>query len=85
LLGEKKIEKVAPAFFKMVQDNDEDEWFKMQGWDEDVKHVRFAPFLTICFHVINKRYLEQTSSHLIDKHKSFVVDRMSFGKHVRTR
>jgi hypothetical protein len=24
--------KVAPAFFKMVQDNDEDEWFKMQVW-----------------------------------------------------
>ena len=96
----KKIAKVAPAFFKMVQDNDEDEWFKMQvwllqylirdfkesdsaiidahdpevfklrlvqndGWDADAKHVRFAPFATICFHAISKRYLEQTSSHLI--------------------
>ena len=28
----KKIAKVAPAFFKMVQENDEDEWFKMQVW-----------------------------------------------------
>jgi uncharacterized OB-fold protein len=114
----KKIAKVAPAFFKMVQDNDEDEWFKMQvwllqylirdfkesdsaiidahdpevfklrlvqndGWDADAKHVRFAPFATICFHAISKRYLEQTSSHLIGKLKSFVVARMSFGKHVK--
>jgi hypothetical protein len=114
----KKIAKVAPAFFKMVQDNDEDEWFKMQvwllqylirdfkesdsaiidahdpevfklrlvqndGWDADAKHVRFAPFATICFHAISKRYLLQTSSHLIGKLKSFVVARMSFGKHVK--
>ncbi len=28
----KKIVKVPPVFFKMVQDNDEDEWFKMQVW-----------------------------------------------------
>jgi hypothetical protein len=27
-----KIAKVAPIFFKMVQDNDEDEWFKIQVW-----------------------------------------------------
>ena len=37
------------------------------GWDPDAKHARFAPFATICFHVITKRYLEQTSSHLIGK------------------
>ena len=83
----------------MVEENAEDEWFKMQvwllqylirdfkesdsaiidahdpevfklrlvqndGWDADGKHVRFAPFATICFHAISKRYLEQTSSHL---------------------
>ncbi len=83
----KRIARVTPAFFKMVQDNDEDEWFKMQvwllqylirdfkesdrgiidahdpevfklrlvqndGWDD--KHVRFAPFVTICFHDISK-------------------------------
>jgi hypothetical protein len=114
----KRIAKVAPAFVKMVQDNDEDEWFKMQvwllqylirdfkesdstiidahdpevfklrqvqndGWDADAKHVRFAPFATICFHAISKRYLDQTSSHLIGKLKSFVVARISFGKHVK--
>jgi hypothetical protein len=28
----KKIAKIAPAFFKMVDENDEDEWFKMQMW-----------------------------------------------------
>jgi hypothetical protein len=28
----KKLAKVALAFFKMVQENDEDEWFKMQVW-----------------------------------------------------
>ncbi len=112
-----KIAKVAPAFFKMVH---EDEWLKMQvwlfhyltrnfkesdsaiidahdpevfklhlvqndGWDADVKHVRFTPFATICFHAISKRYLEQTSSHFIGKLKSFVVARMSFGKHVKNR
>jgi hypothetical protein len=102
----------------MVQDHDQDEWFKMQvwllqylirdfkesdcaiidvhdpevfkqrlfqndGWDADAKHVRFAPFDTICFHTISKSYLEQTSSHLIGKLKSFVVACMSFGKHVK--
>ena len=40
----------------------------------------FAP---ICFHAISKRYLEQTSSHLIRKLKSFVVARMSFVKHAK--
>jgi hypothetical protein len=114
----KRIAKVAPAFSKMVQDNDEDEWFKIQvwflqylihdfkesdsviidvhdpevfklrlvqndGWDAVAKHVRFGPFATIYFHVISKRYLEHTSSHLIGKLKSFVVSRMSFGKHVK--
>ena len=48
-----------------------------------VDHVRFAPFTTICFHAISKRYLEQTSSHLIGKLKSFVMGRMSFNKHVK--
>ncbi len=110
--------KVAPVFFKMVQDNDEDEWFKLQvwllqylirgfkesdsaifdahdpevlklrlvqndGWDTDSKYVRFTPFATICFHAISKHYLEQTSSDLIGKLKSFVVARGSFGKHVK--
>ena len=28
----KKIAKVSPVFFKMVQENDEDAWFKMQVW-----------------------------------------------------
>jgi hypothetical protein len=114
----KKITKVAPVFLKMVQDNDEDECFKMQvwllqylirdfkesdsaiidahdpevfklrlvqndDWDTDSKHVRFVPVATICFHGISKRYLEQTSFHLIGKLKSFVVARMSFGKHVK--
>jgi hypothetical protein len=32
----------------------------------------FAPFATADFHIICKRYLEQTSSHLIGKLKSFV-------------
>ena len=53
------------------------------GWDADAKHVSFDPFATICFHAISKRYLEQTSSHLIGKLKSFVVARLSFGKHVK--
>jgi hypothetical protein len=114
----KKIAKKAPAFFKMVQEDAEDEWFKMQvwllqylirdfkesdcaiidehdpeafklrlvqddGWDADGKHVRFTPFATICLHAISKSYLEQISSHLISKLKSFVVARMSFGKHVK--
>ena len=115
----KKIAKVAPSFFKMVQGNDEDEWFKMRvwllqylirdtsrcpivpflmhmilkffklclvqnvGWDADAKHVRVALFATKCSHAISKRYLEQTSSHLIGKLKSFVMARMSFNKHVK--
>jgi hypothetical protein len=114
----KKIAKVASVFFKMVQENDEDEWFKMQvwllqylirdfkesdsaiidahdpavfnlclvekdAWDTDTNHVRFVPFATICFLTINKLYLEQTSPHLIGKLKSFVIARMSFGKHVK--
>ena len=114
----KKIAKKAPLFYKMVTEDAEDEWFKMQvwllqylirdfkesdsaiiddhdpevfklrlvqndGWDADGKHVRFAPFATICFHAISKRYLEQTSSHLIGKLKSFVMARTSFGKHVK--
>jgi hypothetical protein len=28
----KKIAKVVPAFYKMVQANEEEEWFKMQVW-----------------------------------------------------
>jgi hypothetical protein len=55
------------------------------GWVTNTKHVRFAPFATICLHAIRKRYLEQTSSHLIGKLKSFVVARMSFGKHVKNQ
>ena len=105
-----KIDKVAPAFYKMVQDNDVEAWFKLQvwmlqylirdvkesdvkesdgaiidahdpeifkvrlldgGWKSDSNHVAFAPFATACFHVICKRHLEQTSSHLIGK--SFVM------------
>ena len=54
-----------------------------EGWKSDSNHVSFAPFATACFHVICKRYLEQTSSHLIGKLKSFVMARMSFGKHVK--
>jgi hypothetical protein len=53
------------------------------GWSADSKHVRFAPFDTTCLHAISRRYLEQTSSHLIGKLKSFVVARTSFGKHVK--
>ena len=65
-----------PQIFKMrlVQEDD---------WSADSKHVRFAPFATTCLHAISKRYLEQTSSHLIGKLKSFVVARTSFGKHVK--
>ena len=58
-------------------------WSKIVGWDADAKHVRFALFASICFHAISKRYLEQTSSHLIGKFKSFVMGRMSFNKHVK--
>ena len=55
-----------------------------EGWkSSDSNHVVFAPFATACFHGICKRYLEQTSSHLIGKLKSFVMARMSFGKHVK--
>jgi hypothetical protein len=53
-----------------------------EGWEPDFNHVAFAPFATACFHSICKRYLEQTSSYLIGKLKSFVMARMSFGKHV---
>ncbi len=65
-----------PEVFKLrlVQNDD---------WDTDVKHVRFTTFANICFHDINKHYLDQTSSHLIGKFKSFVVTRMSFGKYVK--
>ena len=103
---ESKIAKVAPAFYKMVQDDDVEAWFKMQvwmlqylsrdfkesdgaiidahdpevfktrllneGWESDSNHVAFDPFATAGFHIICKRYLEQTSSHLIGKLKSFV-------------
>ena len=51
-----------------------------EGWKSDSNHVSFAPFATACFHVICKRYLEQASSHLIGKLKSFVMAHMSFGK-----
>ncbi len=84
-----KIDKVAPVFYKMVQDIDthDPEVFKThlldEGWKSDSNHVVFVPFVTICFHVICKCYLEQTSSHLIGKLKSFVMVRMSFGKHVK--
>ena len=102
----KKVGKVAPAFLKMVEGNEEEAWFKMQvwmlqflirdfkesdgaiidahdpeifktlliqedDWAADSKHVRFAPFATICLYAISNRYLrEQTSSHLIGKLKS---------------
>jgi hypothetical protein len=58
-------------------------WSKNDGWDTDAKHVRFDLFASICFHTISNRYLEQTSSHLIGKFKSFVMARMSFNKHVK--
>ncbi len=35
---------------------------------------------SLLLHIICKRYLEQTSSHLIGKLKSFVMARMSFGQ-----
>jgi hypothetical protein len=54
-----------------------------EGWESDSNHMVFAPFATACFHIICKRYLEQTSSHLIGKDKSFVMARTSFGKHVK--
>ncbi len=76
-----KIAKVAPAFYAH-----DPEVFKTrlldEGWEPDFNHVAFAPFATACFHSICTRYLEQTSSHLIGKLKSFVMARMSFGKHV---
>ena len=43
-----------------------------EGWEPDTKHVSFDPFTTIFLHSLNKRYLEQTSSHLIGKLKSFM-------------
>ena len=65
-----KIAKVAPAFYA------HDQVFKTrlldEGWEPDFNHVAFAPFATACFHSICTRYLEQTSSHLIGKLKSFV-------------
>jgi hypothetical protein len=77
-----KIGKVAPAFYAR-----DPEVFKTrlldEGWEPDSNHVVFAPFATACFHSICTRYLEQTSSHLIGKLKSFVMARMSFGKHVK--
>ncbi len=103
---ESKIAKVAPALYKMVQDDDVETWFKIQvwmfqylirdfkesdgaiidthdpevfkthllneDWESDSNHVAFAPFATVDFHIICKRYLEQTSSHLNGKLKSFV-------------
>ncbi len=69
-----KIAKVAPAFY--VHDP---EVFKTllldEGWEPNSNHVVFAPFVTTCFHIIFTRYLEQTSAHLIDKLKSFVIAR----------
>ena len=55
---------------------------KMDGYP-DSNHVRFAPFDTICFHAISRRYLQQTSSYLIGKLKSFVMGRMSFNEHAK--
>jgi hypothetical protein len=43
-----------------------------EGWVSDFNHVAFAPFATAGFHIIWKRYLYQTSSHLIGKLRSFV-------------
>jgi hypothetical protein len=69
-----KIAKVAPSFY--VHDP---EVFKTllldEGWEPNSNHVVFAPFTTACFHIIFTRYLEQTSSHLIGKLKSFVIAR----------
>ncbi len=52
-------------------------------WVADSNHVRFAPFTAICFHAISKRYLVQTSFHLIGELKSFVVAHTFFGKYVK--
>ena len=49
----------APEVFKtrLVQDD---------GWDADDRHVKFAPFDTICFKLfISKPYFEETCSHVI--------------------
>ena len=59
----------------VIIDAHDPEVFKLRlvqndGWNADAKHVRFAIFASICFHTISKRFLEQTSSHLIDKLKS---------------
>ncbi len=56
-------------------------WLMRDG-EPDFNHVAFDQFATACFHSICTRYLEQTSSHLIGKLKSFVMARMSFVKHV---
>ena len=62
----------------MVQTNEEEEWFKMQVWmlqflirdfkesDSTIIDV-YDPV-----HTLTKCYLEQTSSHLIGKLKSFM-------------
>ena len=49
------------------------EWYALTGHSAQ----------TLTYATVSKRYLEQTSSHLIGKLKSFVVARMSFGKHVK--
>ncbi len=76
-----KIAKVATDFYAH-----DPEVFKTRlldkGWEPDSNHVVFAPFSTSCFHRIFTLYLEQTSSHLIGKLKSFVMARLSIGKHV---
>ena len=76
---------IVPSLMHMVLMFSRCVWSKNDGWDTDAKHVRFALFASICFHAISKRYLEQTSSHLIGKLKSFVKARMSFNKHVKIR
>jgi hypothetical protein len=76
-----KIAKVAPAFYahdpEVLKTRLLDE-----GWEPDSNHVVFAPFTTVFFHIICTRYLEQTSSHLIGKLKSFVMARLFSGTHV---
>ena len=55
----KKIVKVAPAFFKIVEENDEDEWFKMQVW-----------LLQYLF-----RNFKEADTDIIDKHDPEVFKR----------
>ena len=74
---------IVPSLMHMVLMFSRCVWSKNDAWDTDAKHVRFALFASICFHTISKCYLEQTSSHLISKLKSFVMARMSFNKHVK--